>query len=273
LADERILIADDEPDVRALARYALEADGYDVTTVNDGLEAVERARAESFTLLLTDLKMPRMGGLESFETIRAFDPDIIGVVMTGFGTMKMAIEALKLGFDDFVIKPFSPTELAKSVGRSMAQARLRQENARLKALVPLFEISRSFMADHDLGTLLTQITTTAVAETKAVAGVLLGYDSDEGYLYLKASKGLSPPPHRPLCARSRPALAPGLVIPYSDGVARPGRFETANLRRHLPRELRTRSPPVSPDLGQEPVYRVARTRQRAGTDSVLGRGC
>lgn len=195
MANERILIADDEPDVRALARYALEAEGYDVSTVSDGLEAVERARTESFTLLLTDLKMPRMGGLDAFRTIRAFDPDIIGVVMTGYGTMKMAIESLKLGFNDFVIKPFSPTELAQSVSRSLAQARLRQENARLKALMPLFEVSRSFMADHDLGTLLTQIATTAVAETKAVAGVLLGYDSDEGYLYLKASEGLSPPPH------------------------------------------------------------------------------
>jgi len=189
VATERILIAEDEPDVRTLARYALESEGYEIITVSNGLQAVEQARTKPFTLLLTDLKMPGLGGLESFRAIRAFDPDIIGVVMTGFGTMKMAIEALKLGFDEFVIKPFSPTELVQAVNRALSQARLRRENARLKALVPLFEISRSFMEDINLTTLLEQIITTAVDDTKAQAGLLLLYDAQENVLTLGASKG------------------------------------------------------------------------------------
>jgi len=189
VGSERILIAEDEPDVRTLARYALESEGYEIVTVSNGLQAVEQARTKPFALLLTDLKMPGLGGLESFRAIRAFDPDIIGVVMTGFGTMKMAIEALKLGFDEFVIKPFSPTELVQAVNRALSQARLRRENARLKALVPLFEISRSFMEDINLSTLLNQILTTAVDDTNAQAGLLLVYDAEEHMLTLGANKG------------------------------------------------------------------------------------
>ncbi len=189
MADERILIADDEPDVRDLAGHVLRNEGYTVRVAQDGVEALEIARTECFHVLLTDMKMPGMGGLETFRAIRKIDPDIIGVGMTGYGTMEMAIEALKLGFIEFIVKPFTPSNLVQAVNRALTQERLRLENARLKALIPLFEISRSFMTNIDLDMLLHKILDTAVTETGATAGVLLQYDHDEGYLTVAASRG------------------------------------------------------------------------------------
>jgi len=189
VADEQILIADDEPDVRDLAQHVLELEGYKVEVAKDGLEALELARTGYFHVFLTDMKMPGMGGLEAFRAIRKIDPNVIGVGMTGFGTMKMAIEALKLGFAEFIVKPFTPGELVDTVARALSQERLRRENVRLNALMPLFDISQSFMADIDLDMLLHKILETAVEETSAAAGVLLVYDDSEDCFTLAARLG------------------------------------------------------------------------------------
>ncbi len=222
MADEHILIADDEPDVRDLAEHVLRGEGYTVRVAEDGTEALEIARTECFHVLLTDMKMPGMGGLEAFRAIRKIDPDIIGVGMTGYGTMEMAIEALKLDFVEFIVKPFTPTDLVQAVNRALMQERLRRENVRLKALIPLFEISRSFMTNIDLDLLLHKILDTAVTETGATAGVLLQYDPDEGYLTVAASQGPVQSPESYFVALDNisedPALASaGTVLWHASG--------------------------------------------------------
>ncbi|HBY98254.1 MAG TPA: hypothetical protein DEP84_30640 [Chloroflexi bacterium] len=191
---ELILIADDEPDVLEVSRYTLQLEGYRVHVARDGLEAVERARHTPFDLFLTDLKMPRLGGLDAFRRIREFEPAIVGVAMTGYGTMTTAIEALKLGFSEFVIKPFTPKELSAAVSRAFEKERLRRENVRLKALIPLFELSRAFMSTTDVQRLLDKVAQTGLRETHAdrAACLLIEPGTDRFRLAARAGKSLDP---------------------------------------------------------------------------------
>ena len=153
---EKILIADDEPYVLDICRRVLEAK-YQVKIAHNGLEAIQVAQNERFDLLLTDIKMPGIDGLETAREIKKIDPDIICVTMTGFGTMETAVKALNLGIDEFVVKPFNPEELMLAVERALEKERLRKENIRLKSLLPLFEFNKSLMSTIDPPRLLQQV--------------------------------------------------------------------------------------------------------------------
>lgn len=186
---ERILVADDEHDVCRMCVRVLELAGYRAVGVNSGQDAVERATAETFDLLLTDLKMPKMGGLEAYQRIREINPDVAAVVMTGFGTMESAIEALRLGCSGFVLKPFRPDELTAAIDRALARARLEQENVRLKTLIPLYDLSRVFMSTADLDTISKHIVRLARREMRAdTASLMLLNDRDE--LVIHSAEGL-----------------------------------------------------------------------------------
>jgi len=162
---ERILVADDDPDVLEVCRRILTNEGYEVTGVPDGPEAVEAARASSYDLLLTDIMMPSLGGLETAQAIKEFDPDIVCVVMTGYGTMETAIKALRLGFDEFIVKPFGPQELVAAVSKALEKVRLERENLRLQTLIPLFELNQKFMTTMHLDDLLEQVVLVAQETT------------------------------------------------------------------------------------------------------------
>ena len=143
---ERILVADDIPDVLDLCTRIIHSEGYEVVGVSNGLEAIELANKEHFDLFLTDIMMPGIKGLETAQAIREVQPDCVFVVMTGFGTMDTAIQALRLGFSEFVVKPFKPQDLKLAINRALEKERLRRENERLNALVPLFELNKTMMA-------------------------------------------------------------------------------------------------------------------------------
>ena len=172
MPDERILVADDETDVLNMCLRALALEGYQVCGAHNGLEAVEMVRERKFDLLLTDIKMPGMTGLQAFQSIRRHDPDIVGVAITGYGAVDTAIQALKLGMADFLLKPFSLDELSAAIARALKKQRLERENARLKALIPLFGLSQAFMTVTDLDQLLQQVMQVALQETSANLGVL-----------------------------------------------------------------------------------------------------
>jgi len=150
MPNERILVAEDERDLRRMCQRALELAGYETVGVADGREAIAAAQREPFDVLVTDIKMPDVGGLDAFSAIRAFRPDLTSVVMTGFGTLETAMQAIRLGVYEFVLKPFRPDELTSAVERALARRRAERESARLSALIPLFDLSRVFMSSVDL---------------------------------------------------------------------------------------------------------------------------
>ncbi|MGQ9628023.1 MAG: ATP-binding protein [Anaerolineae bacterium] len=164
---EKVLVVDDEPDILDLCIRSLEAEGYNVKAVDGGLKAIELARREHFDLVLTDICMPDIGGLETTKAIKKIDNSTICITMTGYSTMDTAIEALKLGVDEYLLKPFLPDELCRAVSKAMDKERLRRENARLRALIPLFELNKSLMAATEVSEVLELAVKFAQEETEA----------------------------------------------------------------------------------------------------------
>src|SRR5581483_10626444 len=98
-------------------------------------EALEALKKESFDLLLTDLMMPEMDGLELLRAALQIDPNLVGIIMTGQGTIQTAVEAMKSGAFDYVLKPFRLQQVLPVLDRAMEVRRLRLENVRLRGIV------------------------------------------------------------------------------------------------------------------------------------------
>ncbi len=174
MAKEKILIVDDETDVLDLCRRILETQGYNVTSTSNGYDAIEFAQTQDFDLLLTDIKMPGISGLEIAQMLKEYDPNIICVTMTGFSTMDMAINALKLGVDEFILKPFTPKELGIAIAKALEKEQLRKENFRLNSLIPLFELNKILLGTVDVNEVLKRLLEIAQKETKAsLAGLYI----------------------------------------------------------------------------------------------------
>ena len=164
MAGEKILVVDDEEMIRDLCYHILTAEGYQVTTAQNGRTAIEELNRNMTDLLITDIKMPGMDGLELFEQVKGLNQDIVTIFITGHGTLDTAIESLMRGVDGFVLKPFTQEELLGAVERAMNRSRLQKENIRLKALIPLFEISKLLVTEIDLAHLFKIITEVLVQE-------------------------------------------------------------------------------------------------------------
>ncbi len=129
---EKILIVDDEKIVRESLYHWFEDDNYQVDTAEDGETALKKYEKEKFDLLLVDMKMPGMSGLDLLSKIKAFDKDALIILITAFASVPSAITALKNGAYDYVTKPVDPDELAHLVRRALEQRALKIENIQLK---------------------------------------------------------------------------------------------------------------------------------------------
>ncbi len=127
-----ILVVDDEEIVRESLGGWLEKDGFFVATVPDGKTAVERLKAEHWDVLLLDLKMPGMDGLQVLEEARKLRPEAVAVIMTAYATVDTAVTAMKMGAFDYLVKPFDPEELSLMMQKIVTQQHLVRENAALR---------------------------------------------------------------------------------------------------------------------------------------------
>ena len=149
VAPQRILVVDDEPVVNDSCRRVLIREGFEVETTDRGREGLREALSEPFDLVITDLKMPDLDGMELVRTVRGQRPRLAVVVITGYGTVPSAVEATRLGVSDYLEKPFSPEELREAVHRALPRRRkppgdqicadLVKEVLRLAAGNPAFE--------------------------------------------------------------------------------------------------------------------------------------
>ena len=131
---ERVLVVDDEEGIRSFITEVLEGEGLRVTQAPDGEAAARLLERESFHLMLTDLKMPRMDGMTLLRKARAEQPEMEVIVLTAHGTVESAVEAMKLGAFDYLGKPLSgPDELRLVVSRALERRRLREEHQRAAA--------------------------------------------------------------------------------------------------------------------------------------------
>lgn len=129
-----ILIIDDELGIREGCRRALRPQGYPVDVAATGLEGQAKLQERDYAALLLDLMMPDINGLEIMVPALAKNPDMACIVITGYATLETAVEAMKLGADDFLAKPFSDDHLLLSVERALQKKRLQAETRRLQRI-------------------------------------------------------------------------------------------------------------------------------------------
>lgn len=132
---DRILIVDDEVELAGILSETLAERGYETTAANSGPEGLKALRSADFDLMLCDLMMPGMDGLEVLRQAKEIDPNLVGIIMTGQGTIATAVEAMKLGAFDYVLKPFDLRTMLPILERGLEMRQLRLENVRLRQYV------------------------------------------------------------------------------------------------------------------------------------------
>jgi len=194
MAALRALVVDDEPEVLRFGGRALTALGFSADRASSAQEALDRLASESYDLLLTDLSMPGMNGLELIAAARERQPYLPVVVITGYGTMEMAVGALRAGADDFVLKPFDVADLRKATEHALGRARLLAEHGRLRTLFPLFELARRVGEHTEPAAFAREVLSVAVAETQSGGAWLVVAFDDKGPARLMARSGQTPEP-------------------------------------------------------------------------------
>ncbi|GMW01998.1 MAG: hypothetical protein AMXMBFR84_31340 [Candidatus Hydrogenedentota bacterium] len=187
----RILVVDDESVIRELLSDILVDEGYPVETTNNGPEALEILREnDDFVLLFTDIMMPGMDGIQLVREARKIRPGLIPIVMTGFATLDTARAAVKEGAYDYVLKPFSLSEVKLAVSNALERYRLASENARLLELTEIFNISERLAHIHDETELLDYVLHAALDLVQAERGSIMLSTLDGACLEIAASVGL-----------------------------------------------------------------------------------
>ena len=129
---KRILIVDDEENFRHMLSVILIKEGYEVETASNGGEGLQKAVSSPFDQILCDIRMPRMDGLEFLKAIQKTGVEATIIVMSAYGTVDIAIEAMKLGAYDYISKPFKPDEIILTLRKAEEREQLRRENQLLR---------------------------------------------------------------------------------------------------------------------------------------------
>jgi DNA-binding NtrC family response regulator len=163
---QSILVVDDENSMCEFMRIMLSKEGYDVDAEQDGRRAVERVAEKPYDLVIADLMMPQMSGLELMEEVRGDHPDLPFLVMTAFASVETAIEALKKGASDYVTKPFKIDEIKLTIQKTLENRELRKENQELKA-----RLHDTYSFDRFIGS------DPRIEQVKAMASEVAGTDA------------------------------------------------------------------------------------------------
>lgn len=191
MAGERILVVDDGQENRDfIVETILQPGGYQTLIAKDGVEGVDMALKYNPDLILLDLQMPRMNGLQVLKTLASRQVDIPIILMTFHGSEEIAIEVYRLGVRDYVKKPYTIEEMSEAIERSLTEVRLRREKealterviqanrelqVRLQELNVMYSIGKSVASLLEMNQLMPRIVDAAVQ----IAG------SEEGFLYLR----------------------------------------------------------------------------------------
>jgi DNA-binding NtrC family response regulator len=231
---KRVLVVEDEEKLRRVIELQLVSAGFEVDkapTAEEGLKIVDRA-----DLVLTDLRLPRMDGLQLLSQIRLQNAHVPVIMMTAYGSVETAVESMKAGATDFLLKPFSLDHLMQVVNKAMEMSALRDENRQLKE-----ELGRRYEYDNIIGRseAMQEIFATIERVAPSRATVLLAGESGVGKdLIARAIHFRSPRRDRPLvkinCSAIPENLMESELFGYEKGAftgavgTKPGKFEQAD---------------------------------------------
>ena len=236
MVTERILVVDDEEMNRDLLQQILEREGYQVATAADGREALALLRQETFHVVLTDLKMPGMTGVEVIRELKTLAPFTMGIIHTAYGSVETAVEAMQAGAYDYVTKPIRRDELLVVIQRALEFQRLHYENISLrKQLKAKYKFANIISDNEKMQAVFTQVE--KVADTDST--VLIYGESGTGKeLIARAIHYNSYRQDKPLVPINCGAIPEGLLESELFGhekgaftgatMLRLGRFELAN---------------------------------------------
>ncbi len=140
MSSERILVVDDELFVRELLLEFLSTEGYEVSLADSGEKAVKLMETQPAEVVLVDLKMPGIDGIETFKQIKKIAPDTLAIIMTGYPTIESSIEALRQGAYDYVVKPFKLNDLKTSIEKALREHKLKIQISQLKNRIAQLEV-------------------------------------------------------------------------------------------------------------------------------------
>ena len=266
-----VLLVEDKDSLRRVLRLTLENAGYTVVEAADARAAAAEIARAPFRLVLTDLRMPHGSGLDVLRAARAADPDTPVVVMTAYGSVDEAVQAMKDGAHDFLPKPVDSNHLLLLVGRALEQARLRTENILLRE-----EWSRRYGFPRIIGE--SEAIKRVVAETQRVATtdanvLLLGESGTGKELFARAVHHLSPRRDQPFVAINCAAIPETLIESELFGHEK-GAFTGATERRPGKFELASGGTVFLDEIGELPVAaqgKLLRAIEEKEVDRVGGR--
>ena len=172
----KILVIDDEEVIRDLLAQTLRRCGYDVDPAEDGPAALKKVSKGFYNLLITDLKMPGMNGIDVLKEIKKVNPYIEVIIITGYPTIERTVEAIKIGAFDFLCKPFDVPEIVAVIQRCLEKQRNNLDHVELGELKTFFEIGKTITAYSDQDALLRQILHSMLGLVKARSGSLVLFD-------------------------------------------------------------------------------------------------
>ena len=245
-----ILLVEDKDSLRRVLRLTLENAGYSVAEAIDARAALNEIANSRHRLVLTDLRMPNGSGLDVLRSARAADADVPVIVMTAFGSIDEAVQAMKDGAHDFLQKPVDSNHLLLLVERALEQARLRTENVLLRE-----EWSRRYGFPRILGE--SETLKRAVGETQRVAQteatvLLLGESGTGKELFARAVHHLSARRDHPFVAINCAAIPETLIENELFGHER-GAFTGASDRRQGKFELASGGTVFLDEIGELPL--------------------
>ena len=168
----RVLIVDDEQVIRDMLMTYLSLEGFSCKAVEDGTVAVEELQRRPYHVVLSDMKMKVMGGLELLSKMNELGLSALCIIMTGFGTVETAIDAMKRGAYDYLLKPFKPEYVIATIRRAIERQRLEKENFRLKEAVSIFKITEAMSRSLSLENILDMVLEATLHEAGADVATL-----------------------------------------------------------------------------------------------------
>ncbi|GFO57078.1 diguanylate cyclase response regulator [Geomonas sp. Red276] len=185
---ERVLIVEDDSFFREVYTDLLKEEGYHVETASSGEEALDLIAKRVYHLVVTDLVMSDVSGLDILSAVKRHDPSVSVIMVTGHANVETAIYALKNGATDYLVKPINHDEFRHIVAHCMRQRRLLDENEELRGLVNLFQVSQTIANCLELERIYPLLVDALSKEVGVSRG--LGYFTESGQLILQEIKGL-----------------------------------------------------------------------------------